>query len=384
MSARAPLAAAALLAAGALSGIVLLLSSGGGRGGAGRTAAPPGAVVATATARVATSSAADAVYDGPGAPRPDPALRPGAPGDPSAVRPEARERLEREAREWLRAAAEAVAARDWDALREGTAAARRDPRLFVELLSGEARAPRDALAAGLILEELVEDGTLDEAARARLARALVPPLSSGAGGALSGEERDHAMRLLSRFPGPESEEALLFVLEDPSSGPLARRHALFALAEAGSARALPAVRRAFEEPGDLETARVAALALSRIARRLGDEGLLREVAGTVAPRVASWLAPLLEAGDESGAEAVAASAAELLGLAPERFLATACLDAPHVPAPVKAWAIDQLILRRAISEAPALEARRGRLGDPALEEMLAAALEALRALERRE
>jgi len=320
-----------------------------------------------------------AVDDGPGAPRPDPALDGPPAADPSAIRPEARERLQGEMRALVREADAALERQDWERLRETTRGLRGDPKLMAGLAAAEARRPREALVTGLLFEELIEDGALDAAARDDLGRTLVPLLRAGLSGVFEGDLRDDALRLLSRFPSSEAEEALLRVLEDPASTPEARRQALFSLGETATPRAVPAIRVAALDPRDPETARVAALAFHRTALRLRDADMARETAQVLRPRLAALLAPAVQAGDGDAFSRLSTTLAELAGASVSAFLSTELLDARDAPPAVRQAALEALMALRALDALPALKARRGRLGDADLDALLEEVVRSLEA-----
>ncbi len=123
----------------------------------------------------------------PGAPEgadaPEPAHPPDLlPVDETAAQaePGARAALHLQANAWLDDLGQAARAHDWNAVRTATEMVRRNAAAlsarFTDALMRDPD-PERALAAGLVLEELLEDGTLDEDARSALGRAVVTPLA---------------------------------------------------------------------------------------------------------------------------------------------------------------------------------------------------------------
>ncbi|RME74694.1 MAG: hypothetical protein D6776_04715, partial [Planctomycetota bacterium] len=197
-----------------------------------------------------------------------------------------------------------------------------------------------------------------------------------ANGTLRGEARDHALRLLSRFPGEQAEQRLLALLADPSLPHDARVLVLMSLAEVGSEAAARAADAIVWNETDPELVRVAALCRFRI--------LAREGGGRLAPaersRLAARLEPLLEAAvgrdDLEGASALAFSLAEIVGLPPAHYLAALAADRRFTTAS-RRFALETLATLGDPSVLPALERLRDRLDEPALEPALLAAIAAL-------
>jgi len=299
--------------------------------------------------------------------------------DLSQLTPESAARHRRNIARWLVTLDGHLEKKDWKTLRAASHAMRKMLSIYAGLITDRVAAssnPRDALIAGLLFERYIEQSTLDARLRDALGRRVVPLLASALrGDALPLESKHIALRLISRFPGESSRVALIGVIKDSALTREMRRLALFGMAEIGGPRDIGALRPLLTSR-DPELVRSTALALGKIALRTGRPEVMRDLR----PRLRALLGTALQQGDSALFDNVVQTAATLRELPAPAYLATHLLDDRTQDDRVISTGLQRLLDWRAVDQLPALIARRGRLGSPALNRQLESVIARLQQL----